>query len=110
MGFRFLDPCDDEFSEHLAILPDGSVRPKTPAGEYMVARVQLNRPFLRSWRQEKNELLHQVDEAANLVSTTPAGTREHSTAGRILARLEHRLSSEFGDFWTARSTSPPSPG
>jgi len=97
-GFRFLDPCLDDLTDHWRVGPDGSLEPRTTEGEYMVARVQLNRAYLRCWRIEKSALLAQIEEVAGLASAM-TGKPEHTVVGRLLAALERRLSREFGEFW-----------
>lgn len=98
LGFRFLDPCLDEFGDHWTIERDGTIHPLSNAGEYMAAMVQLNRPYLRSWRREKEELLRQIREMTRL-DTQTLGTRQNPPIRRVLASLERRMTSEFGDFW-----------
>lgn len=45
-GYRFVDPCREEFTTHFSAEPDGTWRPLTPAGEYSAARLRLNRSHL----------------------------------------------------------------
>ena len=62
--FRFLDPCTDDFSLHWIVRPDGILTPKTPAGAYMIARLRLNREYLREWRRHKTVMVASVDRLA----------------------------------------------
>lgn len=119
-GFRFLDPCVDDFIEHLDVAADGSMLPLTPGGSYTSAHLNLNREFLREWRAEKRQLRRRIeylrlriDElTAALVdwqSATPVPRGSSRLASEVLktiaamkknfAALESRMTSEFGDWW-----------
>ena len=97
-GFRFLDPCIDDLSDHWSVGPDGSIKARTAAGMYTIARIQLNRDYLRHWRSEKSALLAQIDEVARMASAM-TGAPEHAVASRLLTALRRRLTGEFGEFW-----------
>ena len=49
-GERFVDPCSEDWEEHVEFLEDGSARPLTPAGRYSVLVLDLDRPQLRAHR------------------------------------------------------------
>jgi hypothetical protein len=96
LGFRFVDPCLQDLADHFPVGPDGLVTARTRQGEYMVARVRLNRPYLRAWRRSKDELLAQISDVADLTAAFKPGTTEHSAANRIHLRLQDQLLREFG--------------
>jgi hypothetical protein len=56
-GYRFVDPCKDDFTTHFSAEPDGTWRPLTPAGEYSAARLRLNRSHLVEIRALLADLL-----------------------------------------------------
>jgi hypothetical protein len=95
-GYRFLDPCDDDFYYHWMIRPDGSLKPQSDPGEYMVARVRLNRPYLRVWRKSKTQLVEQIADVTAMLGWTRPGTPERETAAKLLTRLQTELAAEFG--------------
>ncbi|MBV9774578.1 MAG: hypothetical protein JO040_11545 [Gemmatimonadetes bacterium] len=61
-GYRFVDPCQEDFSAHYFEGEDGQWQPSSRAGEYSAARLRLNRQHLVTIRQ----LLSAIAESANL--------------------------------------------
>jgi hypothetical protein len=55
-GYRFVDPCRDEFSTHFRAEDTGRWAPLTPAGEYSEARLRLNRTHLVEVRMLLDEI------------------------------------------------------
>lgn len=49
-GERFVDPCEEDWEGHVEFVEDGSVRPLTPAGDYSVRTIDLDRDQLRTHR------------------------------------------------------------
>ena len=52
-GERFVDPCAEDWEKHVEFQEDGSVRPLTPAGEYSVRAIRLDRDQLRRHRRDR---------------------------------------------------------
>ena len=50
-GERFVDPCSEDWEEHVEFLEDGAVRALTPAGDYAVRTLDLDRDQLRRHRK-----------------------------------------------------------
>ena len=55
-GYRFVDPCKENFSKHFREEADGTWTPITKAGEYTEGRLRLNRRHLTEIRR----LLRQI--------------------------------------------------
>lgn len=49
-GYRFIDPCNEDFSEHFHAESDGTWTPLSPAAEYTAKRLQLNNVHLTRLR------------------------------------------------------------
>ena len=102
-GYRFLDPCADDFTEHFAVQPDGHLQPLTLAAEYSSHFLQLNREYLREWRAEKAARSAGLQMIAAMIEEMAA---TGLTASPNLAALVqfHRdkaqaLRDEFGEWW-----------
>jgi hypothetical protein len=58
-GYRFVDSCHDDFSTHFTEV-DGRWEPLTPAGDYSLERLRLNRKHLVEIRQMLVQMLNQA--------------------------------------------------
>ena len=58
-GYRFVDPCHDDFSTHFTEV-DGRWEPITPAGDYSQERLRLNRKHLVEIRRIIAQLLNHL--------------------------------------------------
>jgi len=58
-GYRFVDPCHDDFSTHLTEV-DGQWEPLTPAGDYSQERLRLNRKHLVQIRRMLVQMLNKL--------------------------------------------------
>ena len=55
-GYRFVDLCTESFDDHFESRADGEWVPKTPAGDYTVEKMRLNREHLADVRRRLNAL------------------------------------------------------
>lgn len=55
-GFVYIDFCKDNFADHYRELPDGRWEPLTPAAEYTLLRLKLNRKHLVNLRNKLKSL------------------------------------------------------
>jgi len=58
-GYRFVDPCYDDFSTHFTEV-DGRWEPLTPAGDYSQERLRLNREHLIKIRRMLVQMLNKL--------------------------------------------------
>lgn len=107
LGERFLDPCEDDFMEHLVVADDGSLTPLTPVARYFARRLNLNRETLCLWRAEmasNRSTLHEIEQmieemrSANL-SESVAAVKNLAAMEQVAERFRKDLEQEFGDWW-----------
>lgn len=70
-GYRFLDPCqpEDDHDRHWHVLPDGTLDPLTPTGEYTIERLKLWRPQLQHYRAWCQRFATERQQIAMLLQT-----------------------------------------
>ncbi len=94
-GFRFLDPCvDDYYGRHLFVEPDGRIVPQSKAGAYTVDHIRLNRPYLKRLRQSRYVVAVQIAVVRKLLDQVEKDYSVPRGAVRVvrdrLAELERR--------------------
>lgn len=77
-GYRFADPCkEQDYGFHFEDDGSGILIPKTPCGEYHIARLLLNRQSRVQDRIRRKQLREKIEEAyqliAELADTAPPG-------------------------------------
>jgi hypothetical protein len=78
-GFRWIDPCQPEGDHdlHWLVNPDGTLQPRTPAGEYTIENLMLWRPILQDWRAEMYQNQQEAREIErNLLLRLPSRERK----------------------------------
>lgn len=122
-GSRFLDPCMDDFCDHIAVGLDGSAEALTNPATYSVKQLNLNRKHLQVWRAGKAILVADIEalrtviedlerDQHNLLNDGFLSQRRRTALVKkaedqirvlrqILGRKEQRLAAEFGDCWMA---------
>ena len=102
LGFRFLDPCRVDLSDHWTVSEDGTLKPKNFAAEYMIERLRLNRPNLRDWRLDKKELANRIGSLVDRISSAKSRDEDLANALQpLLERLTRQIEGEYGDYWGA---------
>lgn len=66
LGYRFLDPCEDCFSDHLAIVGT-EVKALSRAGQYTIDVLDLNSPIHIYRRQRRQKALKRVSLLETLI-------------------------------------------
>ena len=100
LGFRFLNPCLDNITKHWSVGPDGVLDPKSFAGEYMIARLRLNRQTLRDWRREKTDLLAAIQDANDAITLAAEDAPVAGALRRLHIRLLRQFENEYAAYWT----------
>lgn len=63
-GLKFIDPCqEDLLGVHAEVLACGALRAKTPAGDFTIGHLGLNRSALARWRRKRREQIQRHYEA-----------------------------------------------
>jgi len=118
-GERFVDPCSEDWEDHVEFLEDGSVRPLTPAGEFSLRTIELDRVQLRIHRQKFPSeyfgrsvlaaVKRRLENLSSIVSASaavPAEARSELAAlEELLARIEPRVLAA----WRGKEPFPPEP-
>ncbi len=102
-GRGYIDPCEHDYGQHLAMTADFQIQGLTDVGQYMVAHLRLNRPQLqklRRLRQEAAALDQQILELyttnlATLVQTLddpllPAGQKQALRAAQAALQAQQQ--------------------
>jgi hypothetical protein len=111
-GVGYLDPCEHDFDAHIGPAPVDDVVGLTSVGRYMVARLHLNRPMLRTIRRLRREEgethaqfvelfernLALLREALGVAEIEP---RRREALERDLARLSRQYEQRLGA-WAMR--------
>jgi len=98
-GFRFLDPCKDDYNEHWRVRPSGEIEAFTRAAEYMIGRLGLNCAYLIDWRRKKGSLIAYIERLERLIHVLTPGTQEHNDTSEFVQHLRLQLGDEYGDLW-----------
>ena len=118
-GERFVDPCAEDWEEHVEFLEDGSARPLTPAGQYSLRTIGLDRAqlrihrgkfpreyFLRSVLAAAKRRLTSLSSIVSANADVPAEARSELAAlEELLARIEPRVFAA----WRSKEPFPPDP-
>jgi hypothetical protein len=90
LGFRFLDPCEeDPFEGHLEInKQDGSLLVQTPAGEYTVYHLRLNRNQLKKHRCRLFEAQRMCEAARGLLASADLPAAQRRQIETVIEELE----------------------
>jgi hypothetical protein len=98
-GREFVDPCESAVSDHIAFDSTGTAEPRTRAGRYTIAHVNLDRELLKLWRTRKHQLEGQIAELEAIEAETdiPPGIR--SVLERNRQRLQVDLQTEYAGWW-----------
>jgi hypothetical protein len=107
-GHSFVDPCETSMAEHIAIDSSGISRPRTPAGRYTAAHLNLDREFLKLWRGARQQLRQRLSEIEDEITALEADSHvhQHPRAQALLAALRQMsghlradLQAEYADWW-----------
>jgi hypothetical protein len=118
-GERFVDPCSEDWEDHVEFLEDGSARALTPGGQYSLRTIGLDRDQLRIHRRKIPSeyfprsilaaLKRRIENLASLVSggaAVPAEVPAKLAALKEqLARIEPRVVAA----WRGKEPFPPEP-
>ena len=118
-GERFVDPCVEDWEEHLEFLEDGSVRPLTPAGAFSLRTIGLDREQVRRHREKfpheyftrsalaaaKRRLRELSAVVSGRTDLAPEVRPEVKALQQQLPRLEARIVAA----WRSKEAFPPEP-
>lgn len=118
-GERFVDPCSEDWEEHVEFLEDGSARPLTPAGRYSVRVLDLDRSQLRDHRKKfpgeysnRSALRALKRRLERAVSSARAGRRLPRQLRAQMQALHEQfvaLQEAVHAAWARKSPPPPKP-
>lgn len=118
-GERFVDPCSEDWEEHVEFREDGSARPLTPAGRYSERVLGLNRSQLRAHRQEfpweysdrsaLQALKLRLERVVSFAKTYRRLPKQLRAEVRALEKQFAALRGEVHTAWARKSPPPPEP-
>jgi uncharacterized protein (TIGR02646 family) len=115
-GFRFVDPCAEDWEKHIVFQRTGPVTAVTPAGEYSIDNLGLNRHQLIVHRLKNpaeyhaRSLLHKIGGQLNRIATLASETRQDELITIVPQLLENlrKIREEIEKKWDEkRPTYPP---
>jgi hypothetical protein len=99
LGFFFLDPCKDDPVGHWWVNLRGFIQPASRAGEYTIARINLNRALRVEWRIQKDRYQALRNRTFAAIQARPPHDEETRAAlSDCLAELDRKL-SDYGPYW-----------
>ena len=118
-GERFVDPCAEEWEDHVEFKADGSIRPLSPAGEYAIRIIELDRPQLRLHRRkfpkeycDRSRLREVLRRLKGLFDLARARTGIPSEVVAELRALRQQVTyfeESVKAAWTRKMAPPPRP-
>ena len=87
----FVDPCTSEYDNHLERLSDGSIKGKTPIGNYMVKTLRL---YLK-----RHAIVYNVDKLQAKVNELEKSVEQDRTKGKNCTAKERALQLIERDFF-----------
>jgi uncharacterized protein (TIGR02646 family) len=118
-GERFVDPCAEDWEDHVEFIEDGSVRPLTPAGEYSIRTIELDRIQLRlhrrtfhreySDRSLLRDVLRRLEKVYRLVRASTDLPREIVAELSALRQQVPSLEKSVRRAWNRKKAPPPQP-
>ena len=114
-GLRFVDPCQEDWEDHVEFRDDGSVRPLSKAGDYSIRTIDLDRKQLRGHRQKfpgeyaNRSSLRRIERALDRISSHPVADRK---LAREIVGLRARLPllrAAAQKAWASKRPRPPAP-
>jgi uncharacterized protein (TIGR02646 family) len=118
-GERFVDPCSEDWEEHVEFLEDGSARPLTPAGRYSLRILDLDREQLRAHRRKfpgeyanrsaLRALRRRLERVLSLATADRQLPRELRYELRVLEERFVALQEAVRAAWLRKSAPPPEP-
>lgn len=106
-GLKFVDPCETAMSDHFSFDTTGAAQPRTAAGRYTIAHINLDRHELKLWRERKQLLARRLTEVEALIAdiaptaallSLPQGTKLLASLEKTGNYLRSELHSEYGDW------------
>jgi len=98
-GRVFVDPCEAAMSDHIAFDAAGATEPRTAAGRYTIAHLNLDRELLKTWRVRKHQLERQIAELQAVETDADLPPNLRSILDRHKQRLQTVLQTEYADWW-----------
>ena len=96
-SFHLLHPVEDDLSAHLQLMVNGQLNGLTPRGWFHIRRLQLNRPQLIIWRQNRQRN-HDLQTALAQSEATTQRLRQHiRQLEQEVAELRSRIARLTGD-------------
>lgn len=114
-GMRFVDPCAEDWEDHVEFREDGRVRPLTKAGGYSVRIIDLDREYLRIHRMKfpgeysNRSYLRRIERVVDRMSRHRKLPRALRKQMDILKCEVPRLRKAVAKAWNAKQPKPPEP-
>jgi len=118
-GLRFVDPCADDWEDHVEFQDDGSALPLSKPGEYSIRRIGLDRSQLRRHRVKfpgeyaNRSHLRRVERALDRISQALRSRRniakELRQELRALKSQVPKLRRRVRAAWESKTPKPPPP-
>lgn len=112
-GRTFVDPCLTAMSDHIDIDATGTASPRTPAGRYTAAHLNLDREHLKLWRACKRKLeqrladleaeIAEIEADAGLLGL-PRATPLLASLKQFSVHLRNDLVTEYANWWESGYT------
>ncbi|MGC4043643.1 MAG: hypothetical protein QM758_07535 [Armatimonas sp.] len=92
-GRRFLDPCltEDDHDLHWETMPDGTITPQTPAGDYTIDQLMLWREQLTYLRQRQGDWQRERSSLIELCGQYELSDEALATLNARLAELNRLI-------------------
>lgn len=105
-GKRLLDPCRDDYVEHLGVHPEtGAIVPKTGAGDFFAKHLYLDREELLVWRARKAPLQARVRTLEEILRQLESDATTGANDAKMIETLQDTLDefeaalAEYGSCW-----------
>jgi len=116
-GSRFVDPCAEDWEEHIAFQRTGQVEPVTKAGQYSITTLELNRPQLVKYRLKNpaeygaRSLLHKIGGQLNRIAKLASQTQQNELITRVRQLWEtlRGIRKQVEKKWNEKRPTYPSP-
>lgn len=107
VGRHLLEPCRDDFAEHLGVNPTtGAIVAKSVAGDFFARHLYLDREELLVWRARKASLQERVRTLEEILKQLERDPATGANDAKMIETLQDTLDefeaalAEYGSYWT----------
>jgi hypothetical protein len=101
-GKGYIDPCDHDYADHIALSPESKFEGQTDVGRYMIKRMHLNRPQLITVRKDRLKWETLCKETLALYDDILLTIEEKLTGGTLTADKKRELKAKRKDLKAKR--------